>query len=209
MNSFTGANQEFQNRGIHFMLAEIMKFRKQLTVRPEFKGQSGWNDALHNYMVEELEKLADSLETITYHPDAVSKDELEEQAADINRTLADDFNAAALSADNVLLPSSTVRRIPWDLTGADPDCPQVTVENCPNDIGRAFIVGLDELFVLLTQLDSRFQPTTITKQESTMVRAHLNMLYTLCQRKGGEVNKSDIPTGTLPSQMPQTFNGAS
>ena len=42
-NTFKGANTEFPNLGIHFILAEIIKFRKQLTVRQEFKSQSGWN----------------------------------------------------------------------------------------------------------------------------------------------------------------------
>ncbi len=33
----------------------------------------------------------------------------------------------------------------------------------------------------------------------------LETLYAITQRKGGEVNKSDIPSGTLPSQDPATF----
>ena len=40
-NTFKGVNLEFPNLGIHFMLAEVIKFRKQLTVRQEFKSQSG------------------------------------------------------------------------------------------------------------------------------------------------------------------------
>lgn len=205
MNTFDGANLEFQNRGIHFMLGEVIKFRKQLTVRPEFKGQSGWTDALNAYMVEELEKLNLTRSSITYNPDEKSKDDLEAEAADTTATLADSFNARALSIDNTLLPSYKSARVVWDLSGADMDIPQITPLNCPNDVGRAFITGLDELFVMLTRLDSRFQPATITKQESDMVRSHLNMLYTLTQRKGGEAQKSDIPTGTLPSQESLTF----
>ena len=50
-NTFRGANPEFPNLGIHFLLAEVIKFRKQLTVRQEFRSQSGWNDALNRYMV--------------------------------------------------------------------------------------------------------------------------------------------------------------
>jgi len=37
------------------------------------------------------------------------------------------------------------------------------------------------------------------------MRSLLNVLYTLTQRKGGETNRSDIPTGTLPSDEPSTF----
>jgi hypothetical protein len=207
MNTFDGANMVFPNRGIHFFLAEIIRFRKQLTVRPEFRSQSGWTNALNSYMVEELERLSDTLENVTYNPDDFTKDELEAHAADTGRTLADDFNALALTADNVLLPAAPVKHVHWNLTGSDPDIPQMTVENCPNDYGRAFITGVDELFVSLTRLDSRHQPQTITKHESVMVRTHLNGLYTICQRKGGEINKPDIPTGTLPSHEPQTFTG--
>lgn len=205
MNTFSSANTEFPNEGIHFILAEIMKFRKQLTVRPEFKSQSGWTDALNAYMQEELERLSDTLENITYNPDEVLKDELEKQAADTQRKLSEDYNNRALTADNVLLPAVPTRPIVWDLSGVNLDIPQMTPENCPNDFGRAFITKLDYLFVMLTRLDSRFQPITISKSESAMVRTALNALYSICQRKGGEANKSDIPTGTLPSQEAATF----
>lgn len=207
MNTFTGANLEFPNMGIHFMLGEIMGFRKQLTTRPEFKSQAGWTDALNAYMVEELERLSNTLESITYYPDEVSKDELELQASDSTRSLADDYNERALTVDNVLLPASPVTPIVWKLDGSDVDIPQMTPANCPNDYGRAFISGLDRIFVNLTRLDSRFQPHTITKHESVMVRSLLNILYTICQRKGGEVQKPDVPTGTLPSQEDLTFKG--
>lgn len=207
-NTFEGANLEFPNIGIHFLLAEIVKFRKQLTLRSEFRSQSGWDNALNSYMITELEKLADTLENITYNPDVVSQEVLELQAADTTRSLADDYNAYALAHDNVVMPSGRVRKIVWDLTGIDPDVPQLTVANCPNDSARSFVTHLDNVFVELTRLDSRFQPQMITKYESTMVRAMLTTLYTITQRKGGELNRSDIPVGTLPSQEPATFGGA-
>jgi hypothetical protein len=206
-NTFDGANTEFTNIGIHFMLAEIIKFRKQLTVRQEFKSQSGWDNALNAYMVEELEKLADTLENITYNPDTVAKEVLESEAADTTRSLSDDYNAYALSHDNVVMPTGRPRRVVWDLTGADLDLPQVTPDNCPNDNARSFITMLDKVFVELTRLDSRHQPMMITKYESLMVRALLNVLYTITQRKGGEEMRSDIPVGTLPSNEADTFNG--
>lgn len=206
-NTFTGANLEFPNLGIHFVLAETVKFRKQLTVRQEFKSQSGWNNALNAYMIEELERLADTLENITYNPDTMTKDQIEANAANTTRSLKDDYNVNALSYDNLVMPVARNRKIVWDLTGADPDIPQPTVENYPNDFARSFITGLDEFFVQMSRLDSRFQPNMITKHESAMMRALLNHLYTLTQRKGGEANKPDIPVGTLPSQEPATFNG--
>lgn len=206
-NTFSGANLEFPNLGIHFVLAEVVKFRKQLTVRQEFKSQSGWNNSLNAYMVEELERLADTLENIAYNPDATLKDDLEKNAANTTRSLKDDYNVNALSYDNLVMPVARNRKVVWDLSGADPDIPQPNKDDFPNDTARSFITGLDEFFVQMTRLDSRFQPNMITKNEAAMMRNLLNTLYTLCQRKGGEANKSDIPVGTLPSQEPQTFNG--
>lgn len=206
-NSFTGANLEFPNLGIHFILAELVKFRKQLVVRSEFKSQSGWDNSLNQYLVDELEKLADTLENVTYNPDIVPKEVLLMNAADTTRSLADDYNAYALAHDNVVMPTGRPRKVVWDLTGNDPDLPQVTIANCPNDYARAFITALDNLFVELTRLDSRFQPQMITKYESVMMRNLLNVMYTITQRKGGETNRSDIPSGTLPTQEPETFGG--
>jgi len=206
-NTFTGANLVFQNDGIHFLLSEVIKFRKQLTVRDEFKSQSGWQDSLNLYMADELEKLADTLENITYNPDEATREELEAQAANTERSLSDDYNIKALTSDNVLMPVGVARPVVWDLTGADVDLPQLTPQDCPNDHARSFVTGLDMFFVELTRLDSRFQTQTITKNESVMMRSILNTLYTITQRKGGEVNKSDIASGTLPSQNTDTFVG--
>jgi len=207
-NTFTGANLEFPNLGIHFILAEIVKFRKQLTVRQEFKSQSGWNNALNRYMITEVEKLGDTLENITYNPDTLTLEELEAQAGDSTRNVADDYNELALTQDNVLMPVGVNRKVNWDLTGADVDLPQLTPDNCPNDAARSFTAALDNFFVELTRLDSRHQPYSLTKYESVMMRSLLNVLYTLTQRKGGETNRSDIPTGTLPSDEPTTFGGS-
>ena len=207
-NTFAGANLKFPNKGIHFTLAEIIKFRKQLTERDEFKSQSGWSDALNTYMKDELEKLADTLENITYIVDEKTQDQLETEAADTTRSLAQDYTTGKpLTSDNVLMPVGPDRSIVWVLTGTDVDLPQLTPQTCPNDKGRSFVTALDNLFVQLTRLDSRFQTQTITKYESTMMRALLNELYTITQRKGGEVNRSDVPSGTLNSQEPLTFQG--
>lgn len=207
-NTFKGANMEFPNLGIHFILAEIVKFRKQLTVRQEFKSQSGWNNALNRYMITEIEKLGDTLENITYNPDNLTLEELEAQAGDSTRDVADDYNELALTQDNVLMPVGVNRIVTWDLTGTDVDIPQLNPANCPNDAARSFTAALDNFFVELTRLDSRHQPYSLTKYESVMMRSLLNVLYTLTQRKGGETNRSDIPTGTLPSDEPTTFGGA-
>ena len=104
------------------------------------------------------------------------------------------------------MPVGRPRKVVWNLTGTDVDVPQMTPGNCPNDMARSFITGLDAYFVELTRLDSRFQPNMITKYESAMMRAVLNELYTITQRKGGEDKRVDTPVGTLPSQDAKTFN---
>ena len=106
-----------------------------------------------------------------------------------------------------VMPSGRPRKVVWDLTGTDPDVPQLTVANCPNDAARSFVTLLDNVFVEMTRLDSRFQPQMINKYESTLMRGLLTTLYTITQRKGGEFNRSDIPVGTLPTQEPATFGG--
>jgi len=201
MTTFAGYNDVFPNDGIHLLLAETIKFRKQLTARDEFKSQSGWGDNLNAYMVTELDKLADTLESITYNTDGKTMAQRKEEASDTSRSLADDYSATSITMDEVLMPSFPPRRVEWVLDGSDADLPIIDNVNFPNDDGRSFIKGLDRFFVAMTRLDSRFQPVSITKYESVMMRGILDGLYTLAQRKGGEFNKSDIPTGTLPSQQ--------
>ncbi len=207
-NTFHGSNTRFANGGLHALLAEIIKFRKQLTVRTEFRAQSGWDNALNAYMVEGLEHLGNTLENITYNPASRTKEELGIDAADTTRQLADDYDAQAISSDNVVMPPGRERDVVWQLDGTDVDIPQMTTDNCPNDFARIFITGLDGFFTEATRVDSRFNRNVITKNESVMLRNLLDELYTVCQRKGGEANRTDIVQGTLPSQEPETFQGA-
>ena len=208
-NSFRGANLAFENVSIHYLLAEVMKFRKQLVVRKgELKTASGWNDAMNKYMVDELENLADTLESVTYHPGTKTLEELEDAAADTTSSLSAKFDEHSVNSDDILMPAGLLRPIVWVLDGSDPDVIQCTTENCPNDHLRAFITGLDRFFVEATRLDCRHEARNIPKYQSVILHNFLNELYTICQRAGGEVNRSNSPTGTFPSQEPSTFQGA-
>lgn len=206
-NTFRNYHPSTNNRGIFALCEEIINFRKQLTVRPEVHSQSGWNDALNTFMVTRLERIADTLESVTYSPSGQTQEELETNASDTTRSLAQDYEATSVNTDNLLLPAGRPVEFRWDLSGADPDIPQLDVEDCPNDWAYMFITCLDSIFVDVTQLDSRSQPSTITKYESAMIRSRLNELFTITQRKGGEGNRNDVPTGTLPSQESGTLNG--
>ena len=206
-NTFRGYHPETNNRGIFALCEEIINFRKQLTVRPEVRSQSGWNDALNTFMVTRLERIADTLEKVTYSPSGLTQEQLEVNAADTTRSLADDYSATSVNTDDLLLPAGRPVKFRWVLDGSDPDLPQLSVADCPNDWAYMFITNLDSIFVDITQLDSRSQPSTITKYESAMIRNRLNELFTITQTKGGEVNRNDVPTGTLPSQESGTLQG--
>jgi hypothetical protein len=207
-NTFNGTNTNFVNQGVHYFVARIMNVRQQLTVRNELKALGGWNDAFNVYLVDSLEDLSDTLENITYNPDLIPQSTLEDQAADTTRTLNADYNDKALASDNLMMPVSSIRELVYQLDGSDINIPQMTPENCPNVTLRAFITGLDELLKQATRLDSRHQSNTVTKAESAMLRAYLSNLYTVTQRDGGEVNRTQIPNGTSPSQEKDTLGGA-
>lgn len=207
MNTFKGARLEFANLGIHFLTSEIIKFRKQLTVRQEFKSESGWDNAMNEYMIRELNKLRDTIENIAYNPSKKPLEELKAEAADTTRTVQEDYDETSISSDNLLMPVAATRPIIWDLTGTDVNLPQIDEVSHPNDAARAFITTLDHLFKESTRIDSVEQSLTITKYEATMLITYLNVMFTICQRKGGEKNRSDIPTGTLPADEPTTFQG--
>lgn len=205
-NTFTGANLVFPNEAIHAFLAQIIKFRKQLTVRPEFRSQSGWNNAVNSYMEKELEALSDTIEVIAYNPDGRSQEEIEADASNTSGTLADRYGRYTLSTDNLMMPPTSDSNVVWTLDGGDPDIPQMTPMACPNDWARIFITALDSLFVQSTRLDSRFEATHIARFEAAVLMSYLERLYAITQRAGGEANRSDTPAGTLPSQDPYTFN---
>ena len=205
-NTFTGMQLTFPNEGIHALIAQAMKFRKQLTVRTEFRSQSGWDNATNSFMVKELEQLNNGVARIAYNPDDRTQEQIEADAASTVETLADSYGINTLSTDNLMMPPSRDRNIVHVLNGTDPDIPQMTPMACPNDTARIFITALDDFMVEASRLDSRFQSTCITKYEAGMLKALLERLYSITQNDGGEDNRSDIPNGTMPSQEPWAFN---
>ena len=210
-HTFTGMVMSFVNRGIHTLLAEGLKLRKQLTQRVEFRSQSGWNDALNHYIMTELEALAQTVKRATYSPSdsdpAAAKATRIAEAKDTSTTLASAFDGQSVNGDDIVLPASTLTGdVPYDLSGAHEDFPQPTPDLILNDFGRILITGLDRFLVAATQLDSRSQPVTINAMESAQLLALLNELYALCMVKGGEENRSETPTGLMPSQAAETFN---
>ncbi len=206
-NTFRGANMDFNNLAIHFLLNEIITFRKQLTARDEKNSQSGWDDALNAYMREGIEKFNDTIKRSVYNPDDLGKDAAEAMAADTTLNVVDGFNERSIRTDNVVMPSGPSRKVIWDLTGSNLDIPQLDQNNCPNDFLRSFVTMLDHIFVQATRLDSRSNYITFNKSEGRMLLNMLNVLYTITQTKGGEVNRFDIANGTLPSQESGTFQG--
>jgi hypothetical protein len=210
-NTFTGAVMEFPNRGIHFFLGELMGFRRQLFLREEFRSQTGWNDALNAYMQTQLEHLAQTVKRICYSPsgsDPVAvRDARILEAKDTAKTLAAAFDGKSINSDDLVMPNIPIQReVIFDWSGNHADYPQPTQERLPNDTARAFTAGLDYLAVMATNLDSRTQPSTISAYEAAQLLAAMNELYALTALKGGEKNRSDVPTGLAASVRPTTFN---
>lgn len=200
--SFDGLNLEFENRGIHTLLTEVFELRPQLTTRKEAKAQGGWTNELNTFLMDSLDKLADVLERITYRDPTIGKEQSQKNAADTSRSLKQETGATTINTQNVLQPPARTYRIAHDLTGAHPDFPQVDTKNYPNAWFRDFITGLDSFAVEASRLTSRSLPIVISQNESAMLRARLQELFAICTFKGGEENRSDRPTGTLPSQEP-------
>lgn len=218
-NTFAGANMQFSNVGLQLLVGEIINFRTQLVVRPEFQSQSGWDDALNTFMLAGLNELASTIKSITYVAPTTT---LSGGAAVVTSLSANPVSGAVPSGstptsapapatvtpENVVLPPAYKHNVVWDLSGNSPNIPQVNPTTIPNNFGRAFITLLDRLFVESTRLDSRHQVLTITQYESAMLGAMLNQMYSLLQQFGGSANQTATPAGTLPSQESQTFQGA-
>ena len=202
-NTFEGMNKKFPNRGIHVLVTETLEWRIQMTTRPERKTSGGWDNAINEFMMQGLEDASATVERITYSPTSTSKEELEQRAADTSRTLKADYDGKSINSDNTVMPPAPDDEVAYDLSGAHPNFPQPTSDEFPNAFFRAFVKGLDGFIVDATRLTSRNLPATISKFESVILRNRLNELYAICQEKGGEEKRKDIPTGTLPSQEPQ------
>jgi len=211
-NSFTGMVTEVVNTGILFVIAEILTLRKQLTMRSEFKAQSGWNDSLQGYILRGLEAIAQSVKRVTYSPADVDPDAIRAQrlaeAKDTSITLKTAWDGKSVNSDDIVMPSgiNQGREVNFDPSGADPNFPQPTPELIPNDFARALLIKLDQTIVALTRLDSRSQPSTINAAESAQIQAFLNEAYGICIVKGGEAHRADIPSGVMPADEPGTFN---
>jgi len=210
-NTFTGMITKYRNQGINHLVRDTLQFRRQLTLIAEFKGESGWNDAINQYMIVELEKLAQTVKRVTYSPQsadpaATLANRLAE-AKNTATTLKDAFDGKSINTDDVPMPGNTLEfTLDVDLSGVHPDYPQPTATVIKNDVARTFVQTLDQFCVLATRLDSRVQVSTINAAESAQLLAVLNSLYAICMIRGGEKNKSIIPSGVLPSEEPTTYN---
>jgi len=181
-NSFTGVNLSgVANKGVLAICTELMKFRKQLTLRTELREQSGWNDELNAYLLAEVNQLDETLTGVTYK--------------------------AGQSPNTTVLPAPIPVDLAYQLDGAHKDYPQLASEVYQNDWLKMFCWELDRVFVESTRLDCRHSGNTIPVQQSAMIKAMLNNLMQIVQDKGGEQNRSATPTGTLNSQEPPAVGG--
>lgn len=207
-HSFYSTVMTFHNLDIHALLGKIMSFRIQLITRPELRRVSGWNDALTNYISRELERISDQLAVTTHSMSGRTRDDWRTIAKNTEGSLADSYDKNTLAADELLGPPGVPRTIVWDLTGTDPNIPQLDPNLHQNTELRHFIILLDRLFVEASRCQSRHNPRMIDAADSAILRVHfLEPLYALNERYGGSVNSSDAPNGVLPSEEPETFQG--
>lgn len=210
-NTFTGMVKEVVNTGILFVIAEVLGFRVQLTMRDEFKSQSGWNDSLNGYVMRRLEAIRQTVARVTYSPSESDPEATRikriQEAKDTSTTLAAAFGDESINNDDLVMPVGAVpSELSYDLSGAHPDYPQPTAANIPNNHARALVTKLDQVVTTLTRLDSRTQPSTINAPESAQIQAMLGEAYAIAKEKGGEANRADTPSGVTPSQEVATFN---
>lgn len=183
-NSFQGSNLSgIANKGVLALAVETLKFRAQLTLRNELREQSGWNDELNEFLQQGVQALDATLKGVTYK--------------------------SSTSPTGTVMPSPMPRTLQYELSGSDPDFPQMDDTKHKNDWLKIFIWELDHTFCEVTRLDCRHSGYAIPEQQAAMIGAMLNNLMTIIQEKGGETNRVFTPTGTLPSQESQTFHGQS
>lgn len=204
-NTFEGAFLSTHNLGVYAIAEEIISFRKQLTPQGVNASQSGWGDPLNRFMVDWLNRLSQTTATVTYSLSGITPEQLADNAKDTDGDMSDEFNAQSINSDEMVMPPNDELTFRWMLDGSDIDVPQLTKETCPNEWMFLFISNLDKLYTMVTRLDSRHSGSVITVTDSMKVHAKINELMSICQRKGGEANRIDIPVGTLPSQEDATF----
>lgn len=206
-NTFEGSFTETNNLGVYAICEEIINFRKQLTPQGVNASQSGWGDPLNTFMVKWLNRLSQTVASVTYSLSGATEEELENNAKDTGGGVVSIFNAQSINSDEVVMPPNDPMTFRWLVDGTDVDIPQLTKEDCPNEWMFLFIANLDKLYRMVTRLDSRHAGSVISADDSVKVHAKINELMTICQRKGGEANRVDVPVGTLPSQEKDTFQG--
>lgn len=204
-NTFEGSFTSTRNFGIYAICEEIINFRKQLTPQGITASQSGWGDPLNKFMVDWLNRLSQTVATVTYSLSGITPEQMANNAKDTDGDMADEVTAQSINSDETVMPPNDDMTFRWLIDGTDKDVPQVTKEECPNEWMFMFIANLDKMYRLVTRLDSRHNGSVITVSDSIMVHAKINELMTICQRKGGEANRIPVPVGTLPSQEDGTF----
>jgi len=204
-NSFAGLRTKVGNLGCRAVIAEMISFRKNLTLKAEFDESSGWNDPLNQWMADELGRIRRTIGLVSTQKALADQEALNAQrktdAANEDQTLKSRYSTSnPITADDIQLPSSAVpgNVLPYDFSGADPDIPQVFGKK--NTMLVEFCTQLDIAIKETTRLDCQGAGQTIPLQQGAMIVAMLDSLFTILQEKGGQANRRDIADGTSRSQ---------
>lgn len=187
------------------IVGELLETRHQLILRGEWDTASGWDDPLNHWIAQELGRIRTTVGVLTTEkalPDQKDlNDQRSKEAADEWQSLLERYNnGKPITEDDILMPSGFLdeNELPYDFSGADKEIPQIQGRKNKNLV--AFVTQLDRLVKEITCLDCQAAGTTLPKTEAAIVVAMLDSLFTLCQLKGGEVNRRTIAQGTSATE---------
>lgn len=217
-NSFAGTNLRVGNHGIRSVMAEMLDFRTQVTRTDWIRQLGGWDHGANQNFAEGLGQVRRTLAHVTYNeapaPDSGEsatgasagqrERELQREAEAINEdaTLLELFNAGEpLAVDDVAMPASFQAILPFDLTGANPDYPQMSDPKFKNNWLKQFVAVLDIFVRDASTLACAPSGSSIPKRQSVMLHSHLQTAFAILQVKGGPKNATHVVNGTDPESF--------
>jgi hypothetical protein len=217
-NSFAGTNLRVGNHGVRSIVGEMLDFRAQVTRTDWLRQLGGWDHGANQMFAEGLGHVRKTLAHVTYNErPAVDtgasatgasagqrERELERQAEaiDENATLLELFRSGEpLSVDDVAMPASFQAVLPYDLTGANPDFPQMSDPKFKNNWLKQFIAVLDIFVRDATTLACAPSGSSIPQRQSVMLHNHLETAFAILQVKGGPNRAAHVVNGTDPESF--------
>ena len=217
-NSFAGTNLRVGNLGVRSIIGEMLDFRTQVTRTDWIRQLGGWDHGANQNFAEGLGNVRKTLAHVTYNQtpsvdndesatDASSgqrERELARQAEAINEDarLVNLFRAGEpLAIDDVAMPASFQSVLPYDLSGENPDFPQMSDPKFKNNWLKQFVAVLDIFVRDASTLACAPSGASIPQRQSVMLHNHLQAAFAILQTKGGPNNAPHVVNGTDPESF--------